>query len=97
MRSLYLETDISGIGLGVMLLQTRDSMSFPQDKLPDNSIPRPKAFWSRNLTIVERRNSNIERDAVGILHRLNFHHYCSAKELGIITDHKPLVAASKSM
>ena len=37
--------------------------------------------------------SNIEREALDILHALEkFHHYCFAHEVNIITNHKPLVA-----
>ena len=44
----------------------------------------------------EKRYTNIEREALGILHRLeNFHHYCIAREVSIITDHKPLVTIFK--
>ena len=33
-----------------------------------------------------------EREALGILHALNrFHHYCFAKEVCVLTDHKPSV------
>ena len=39
------------------------------------------------------RYSNIERGALGILHGLKkFHHYCFAREVLVITDHKQLVA-----
>ena len=36
--------------------------------------------------------SNIEREVLVILHGLNkFHHYCFAREVYVITNHKPLV------
>ena len=35
----------------------------------------------------------MERDALGILHGLEkFRHYCFAREVHVITNHKPLVA-----
>ena len=40
-KPLYIETDVSGIGLGEALLQTRDNMTFHRDDVPDNSILRP--------------------------------------------------------
>ena len=59
-------------------------------------ILRPIAFASKSLPSAEQRYSNITREALGILHGLErFHHYCFAKEVSIITDHKPLVAIFK--
>ena len=64
--------------------------------VPDNAILCPIAFASKSLTGTEHRYSNIEREALGILHGLKkFHHYCFAREVHIITDHKPLVAIFK--
>ena len=52
----------------------------------------PIAFASKHLSSAEQWYSNTEWEALGILHGLEkFHHYCSAKEVYIITDHKPLV------
>ena len=76
-QPLYLETDPSGIGLGVSLLQTIIGTSYPRDKAAENSILRPIAFVNKSLSSAEGRYSNIERDALGILHRLQkFHCYC---------------------
>ena len=92
-QPLYLETDASGVGLGAALLQTRSGTSCPQDKASDNSTLRPITFASKSLSSAERRYSKIEREALGILHRLKkLHHYCLARKVSIITDHKPLVA-----
>ena len=66
-KPLYIETDVSGVGLGVALLQTRSNTSFHRDEAPDNSILRPIAFTSKNLTGAEKRYSNIEKEALGIL------------------------------
>ena len=45
---------------------------------------------------VERRYRYIEREVLGILHRLQkFHHYCFVREMGTVTDHKLLVAIFK--
>ena len=44
----------------------------------------------------EHRYSNIKREALGILHGLKkFHHYCFAREVYVINDHKPLVSIFK--
>ena len=92
-RSLYLETDTSGIGLGAGLLQVRDGMNSGHDKVPDNVILCPITFTSKTLSCVEQCYSNTEHDAMEILHGLErFHHYCFAREVCIITDHMPLVA-----
>ena len=63
---LYLETDASRVGLGVLLV--REEMTFPRVITPDNSILRPIAFVSKALSSVETHYSNIEREALGILH-----------------------------
>ena len=64
--------------------------------VPDNNILRPITFVSKSLSSTERRYSNIEGEAVGILNGLEkFHHYCFARQASIITGHKPLVAIFK--
>ena len=56
----------------------------------------PITFASKSLTDTEHRHSNIERETLGILHGLKtFHHYCFAREVHVITDHKPLIAILK--
>ena len=89
-KPLYLKTDASGVGLGTALLQTRDGTTCPKDIVPDNTILRPITFASKSLTNAEQRYSNIEREALGILHGLKkSHHYCFAREGSIITDQNP--------
>ena len=91
-KPLYLKTDASGIGLGAALLQLWDNMNCPKDIAPDNTILCPIAFASKSLTYAEWRYSNIECEALGILHGLEkFHHYSFGREVLVITDHKPLV------
>ena len=95
-KSLHLETDASGIGLGLVLLQTRDGATCPRDILPDNTILRPFTFARKSLNSMEQGYSNMEREALGILCGLErFHHYCFAREVSIITDYMPLVAIFK--
>ena len=92
-KPLYIETDASGVGLGAALLQTRGNTSCHRDEAPDNSINRPILFSSNSLNREEKRYSNIEREALGILYGLqNFHHFCFAREVSIITDHKPPIS-----
>ena len=95
-KPLYLETDASDVGLGAALLQMCEGTTCQKDTLPDNTILQPIAFASKSLTGAEHRYSNIEREALGILHGLeNFHHYCLAREVHIITNNKTLVATFK--
>ena len=57
-----------------------------EKKTSDNSILRPITFANKSLSSAERRYSNIEREALGILHGLKkFHHYCFVREVSIIT------------
>ena len=95
-KPLYLETDACGVGLGVALLQLCKGMSCQKDMAPDNTILHPIAFASKHLTGAEHRYSNIEQEALGILHGLEkFHHYSFAREVLIIKDHKLMVAIFK--
>ena len=71
-------------------------MTCHRHEVPDNSILRPIAFASKSLTGEEKRYSNIDREALGILYGLEkFHHYCFAREVSIIKDHIPLVTIFK--
>ena len=93
---LYLETDASGRGCGATLLQMNDGITCPKETASDSIILRPITFASKSLTSAEGRYSNIEREALGILHGLKkIHHYCFAREVSITTDHKPLVSIFK--
>ena len=48
----------------------------PERHVPDNTILHPIEFASKSLMDIEHRYSNIEREALGILHGLEkFHHY----------------------
>ena len=95
-KPLYSETDASRLGLGAALLQLHDNTVCQKGIAPDNITLHPIAFASKSLTSVEQRYSNIQCEALGILHGLEkFHHYCFGREVLIITDHKPLVAMFK--
>ena len=67
----YNETDASGIALSASLLQTRNGISCPNDSAPDDTILQPIVLVSQSLTNAECRYSNIEREALGILHSLS--------------------------
>ena len=95
-KLLYSETDASSIGLGAALLLTQEGTTCQKDMVSDNTILHPIAFGSKSLRGAECRYSNIEREALGILHGVEeFHHYCFAREVHVITDHKPLVTILK--
>ena len=95
-KPLYLNTDPSGIGFGAALLQSRNGTTCPKDIVPNNTVLRPITFASKSLTSAEHRYSNIQREALGILHGLKkFHQYCFAREVSTIKDHKSLVALFK--
>ena len=44
--------------------------NMPKDMVPNNTLLHPIAFASKSLTGAEHRYSNIEREALGILHGL---------------------------
>ena len=58
-KPLYIETDVSGVGLEIVLLQTRSKTSCHRDEVLDNSILRPITFSSKSVTRAENGNSNI--------------------------------------
>ena len=96
-KPLYLETDTSGIGLSAALLQMCKGTACQKDVAPDITTLCPIVFASKSLTGTEHRYSKIEREALGILHGLEkCHHYCFAREVLMITYHKPLVAIFKN-
>ena len=86
---LYLKTDVSYVGLRAGFLQFMDGKQIPQDEAPDNIALQPITFASKNLISAETRFSNIEREALGILHSLErFHHQCITHEVSMVTDHE---------
>ena len=45
-----METDVSGVGLGAALLQTKEGTSCPRDNAPEINILRWIAFMSKNVS-----------------------------------------------
>ena len=69
-KPIYLETDVPTVGLGPGLLQTREGTDCSRDEASDNSTLRPVTFESKRLSAAEKRYSNKETNAIGILHSL---------------------------
>ena len=91
---IFIETDASQNGIGVVLLQPLDS-NFTLD---ENNIPTklmPVAFASKTLISAERNYANIECELLVVLGVLHFKHFTFGNEVNIVTDHKPLVSLLK--
>ena len=69
-RPVYLETDASGVNFGARLLQVREGMNCGYDEVSDNVNLHPIVFASKSLLSAEWQYSNIEREALWILHGL---------------------------
>ena len=77
---LVLENDACEYGIGSVLLQGG----------------QPVAYASRTLTETERRYAQIEKEMLAAVYGLEkFHHYTYAREVEVISDHKPLEAIAK--
>ena len=97
-EQLYLEIDALGIALEAGLLQMRDDMQFLRNEAPDNAELQLIAFTSKSFISAETHNSNIERDALVILHGLEmFHHYYFTHRDSVITDLNLLVEISRDV
>ena len=84
---LYIETDASGKGIGMALLQNENN---------ERSSLYPIAYGSKSLTLAETRYANIERELLGVVGALEkFHYFTFGRPVVILTDHKPLIAISK--
>ncbi|UYV67705.1 hypothetical protein LAZ67_5001654, partial [Cordylochernes scorpioides] len=73
--------DASPVGLGAVLLQRQNDGS-----------KKPVAYASRSLTNVERRYSQIEKEALGCVWAVeHFNDYLWGNKFVLKTDHKPLI------
>ena len=83
---LYLETDASGVAIGMALLQSETN----------DRVIIWIAYGSKTLTNAETRYANIEWELLGVVSRLEkFHYFTFGRKVMILTDHKPLIAISK--
>ena len=84
---LYLETDASGVAIGMALLQSDEN---------DRNSLYPIAYGSKTLTNVETRYANIEHKLLGVVGGLEkFNYFIFGRPVTVLTDHKPLIAISK--
>ena len=92
---MYIETDASQNGIGVILLQPIDS-NFTLDEYDIPTSLMPVAFASKTLTSAECNYANIERELLGVVFGVqHFKHFTFGNEVHMITDHKPLVSLLK--
>ena len=88
---IYIETDTSKKGIGIVMLQPDNSVeNISCTEVPNNL--RPVFYASKTLTATESNYSNNEHEILGIVFSvLHFKHFTYGRQVHIITDHKPLV------
>ena len=92
---IFIETDASQNGIGVVLLQPLDS-NFVLDENNILTKLMPVALASKTLTSAECNYANIEHELLGVVFGvLHFKHFTFGNEVNIITDHKPLISLLK--
>ena len=88
---IYIETDVSKKGIGVVMLQPDDSVENTSCTEVPNNL-RPVFYASKTLTATESNYSNIEHEMFGVVFSvLHFKHFMYGRQIHIITDHKPLI------
>ena len=84
---LFLESNTSGIAMGMALLQSESN---------NRELLYPIAYGSKTLTDAETRYANIECELLGVVGGLEkFHYFTFGRPVTVLTDHKPLTAISK--
>ena len=80
-KPLMLSCDASLYGVGAVL-----------SHLMDNQSDKPTAYASCSLSTVERKYSQLDKEALAILFGVSkFHHYLYGRHFIIYSDHKPLI------
>ena len=88
---IYIETDASKKGIGVVMLQPDVSVENTSCMEVPNNL-RSVFYASKTLTATESNYSNIECEMLGVVFSmLHFKHFMYGRQLHIITDHKPLI------
>ena len=88
---IYIETDASKKGIGVVMLQPDNSVENTSCTDVPNNL-RPVFYASKTLTATESNYSNIECEMLGVVFsELHFKHFMYSRQVHIITDHKPLI------
>ena len=88
---IYIETDASKKGIGVVLLQPDNSVENTSHTEVPNNL-RPVFYASKTLTATVSNYSNIEHEMLGVVFSmLHFKHFIYRRQVHIFTDHKPLI------
>ena len=92
---IYIETDASKKGIGVVLMQPNPNvLNMSKSAVPNNF--RPVYYASKALANTESNYSNIEREMSGVVFSiLHFKHFTYGRKITVITDHKPLIMLFK--
>ena len=92
---IYIETDASKKGIGVVLMQPDPNVQNTSKTAVPNNL-RPVYYASKTLTTTESNYSNIEREMLGVVFSvLHFRHFTYGRCITVITDHKPLITLFK--
>ena len=88
---IYIGTDASKKGIGVVMLEPDDSVeNTSRTEVPNNL--RPVFYASKTLMTTESNYSNIDCEMLGVVFSmLHFKHFKYGRQIHIITDHKPLI------
>ena len=79
-RPLTIATDASPYGVGAVL-----------SHIEDDGTEKPIAYASRTLNVVEKRYSQLDKEALAIQFGVKrFHQYIFGRKFSIVSDHKPL-------